>query len=92
MSCFYLYQYQWAAVTQSDMDCMESIILHSTLFCDCTLHCCLCVIASPVEGFIKVARDRYDFSPEQSLGILYWFDYDVSKALNELAKYTPFEG
>ena len=48
--------------------------------------------ASPVEGFIKVARDRYDFSPEQALGILYWFDYDVSKALNELTKYTPFEG
>ena len=39
-----------------------------------------------------MAQDRYDFSPEQALGILYWFGYDVSRALSELPKYTPFEG
>ena len=39
-----------------------------------------------------MAQDRYDFSAEQALGILYWFDYDISKALSELPKYMPFEG
>ena len=45
-----------------------------------------------VDGFVKVAHDHFNFSNEQALGILFWFNYDISKALAELKNYSPFEG
>ena len=45
-----------------------------------------------VDGFLEVARDHYNFSHEQALGLLFWFNYDISNALAELKNYSPFEG
>jgi hypothetical protein len=44
-----------------------------------------------VDGFLEVARDHYNFSHEQALGLLFWFNYDISNALAELKNYSPFE-
>ena len=45
-----------------------------------------------MEEFLKIAYDRCNYSNEQALGLLFMFQYDMTKALSELQNYVPFEG
>jgi hypothetical protein len=42
-----------------------------------------------VEEYLNTARDKYQYSGEQALGLLYWHRYEVSKALHDLGNFTP---
>lgn len=42
-----------------------------------------------VENYLGIARDKYQYSGEQALGLLFWHRYDVNKALQDLGNFTP---
>ncbi|CAG7719933.1 unnamed protein product [Allacma fusca] len=42
-----------------------------------------------IEQYLSVARDKYQYSGEQALGLLFWHRYDISRALHDLGNFTP---
>jgi len=47
---------------------------------------------SVLDQFVKTAKGKYGYNIEQALGMLFWHNYDVKQALEDLANYTPFTG
>ena len=45
-----------------------------------------------VENYLRLAKDRYGYTPDQSLGMLYYHSYDIAKAVNDLANFCPLKG
>ena len=39
--------------------------------------------------YLVVAKDKFNYSGEQALGLLYWHRYDIPKALQDLGNFTP---
>jgi len=42
-----------------------------------------------IEKYLETSREKYQYSGEQSLGLLYWHRYDVQRALQDLGNFTP---
>ncbi len=45
-----------------------------------------------VENYLRLAKDRYGYTPDQSLGMLYYHSYDITKAVTDLANFCPLKG
>lgn len=45
-----------------------------------------------LDQFVKTAKDKYGYTIEQALGMLFWHKYDVKLAMDDLVNYTPFTG
>lgn len=44
---------------------------------------------SKIEEYITLARDKYGYTVEQALGMLFWHKHDLEKAALDLANFTP---
>ncbi|OXA60761.1 REST corepressor [Folsomia candida] len=42
-----------------------------------------------IERYLEISRDKYQYSGEQALGLLFWHRYDVEKSLQDLGNFTP---
>jgi hypothetical protein len=42
-----------------------------------------------VENFVQVAREKYGFSTEQALGLVFWHRYDLDLAAQDLTNFHP---
>jgi len=42
-----------------------------------------------IEEYISMAREKYQYTGEQALGLLYWHRYDVKKSTQDLGNFTP---
>lgn len=42
-----------------------------------------------VEEYISMAKEKYQYTGEQALGLLYWHRYDVARATQDLGNFTP---
>uniref|UniRef100_T2M3G8 REST corepressor 3 n=1 Tax=Hydra vulgaris TaxID=6087 RepID=T2M3G8_HYDVU len=42
-----------------------------------------------LEEYLTTAKDKYGYSIEQALGMLFWHKYDVDKAKDDLKNFTP---
>jgi hypothetical protein len=45
---------------------------------------------SKIEEYVALAKDRYGYNVEQSLGMLFWHKHDLIKAVTDLVNFTPF--
>lgn len=45
-----------------------------------------------VEGYLKLAKDQYNYNIDQALGMLYYHSYDVTKSLADLPNFCPLQG
>jgi len=43
-----------------------------------------------LEQFIRIAKGTYGYNKEQALGLLFWHRYDMDRAIQDLANFTPF--
>ena len=43
-----------------------------------------------LESFVSLAKEKYNYSLEQAMGMLYWHKYDVVAAREDLCNFTPF--
>lgn len=43
-----------------------------------------------VREFLHIAHEKYNYNPEQALGVLYWHKYDLECAMSDLANYLPY--
>lgn len=43
-----------------------------------------------VKDYISVANSKYNYNPEQALGVLYWHKYNFEHAFSDLANYLPY--
>lgn len=48
------------------------------------------IILIKVEDFIRLAKEKYKYNLEQSLGFLYWHKYDIKRTLSDMPNYTPY--
>lgn len=42
-----------------------------------------------VNEFILLAKEKYGYNSEQAMGMLYWHNYDLEKAIGDLPNFTP---
>ena len=45
-----------------------------------------------VENYLLLAKDRYGYGIDQALGMLYYHNYDITKAVTDLANFCPLKG
>ena len=45
-----------------------------------------------VENYLQLAKDQYGYSVDQALGMLYYHNYDTTKAVTDLANFCPLKG
>eukprot|EP00092_Neocalanus_flemingeri_P000026 GFUD01000026.1.p1 GENE.GFUD01000026.1~~GFUD01000026.1.p1 ORF type:complete len:394 (-),score=106.37 GFUD01000026.1:174-1355(-) len=43
-----------------------------------------------LDKFIHIAKETYGYNAEQALGMLFWHEHDMDRALLDLANFTPF--
>lgn len=43
-----------------------------------------------VDEYISLAKDKYGYSAEQALGMLFWHKHNIEKSLADLPNFTPF--
>jgi len=43
-----------------------------------------------MDEFIAIAHKKYGFSADQALGILFWHEHDLTRAMEDLDNFTPF--
>eukprot|EP00092_Neocalanus_flemingeri_P015918 GFUD01017235.1.p1 GENE.GFUD01017235.1~~GFUD01017235.1.p1 ORF type:complete len:360 (-),score=113.32 GFUD01017235.1:130-1209(-) len=44
-----------------------------------------------LDKFIQTAKEKFGYNGEQAMGLLFWHKYDVDRALQDLANFTPFQ-
>ncbi|CAL8099740.1 unnamed protein product [Orchesella dallaii] len=42
-----------------------------------------------IETYISMAKERFQYTGEQALGLLYWHRYDIQRATQDLGNFTP---
>jgi hypothetical protein len=42
-----------------------------------------------VEEYVLVAKERYGYTVEQALGMLFWHGYNFDKALTDIVNFEP---
>merc|ERR1712226_119087 len=45
---------------------------------------------SKLDEYIQVSKEKYGYNAEQALGMLFWHKYDLDRAIQDLANFTPF--
>ena len=45
-----------------------------------------------MENYLLLAKDRYGYGVDQALGMLYYHNYDITKAVTDLANFCPLKG
>ena len=43
-----------------------------------------------VDEYIQVSKEKYGYNAEQALGMLFWHNHDLDRAIQDLANFTPF--
>lgn len=43
-----------------------------------------------VREYLHIAQEKYNYNPEQALGVLYWHKFDLECAMADLANYLPY--
>lgn len=46
-------------------------------------------IVCSVEEYISMAKEKFQYTGEQALGLLYWHRYDIERATQDLGNFTP---
>lgn len=44
-----------------------------------------------IDEYINLAKERYHYTCEQALGLLFWHKHDLSKAVMDLPNFTPLK-
>jgi len=42
-----------------------------------------------IEEYISMAKEKFQYTGEQALGLLYWHRYDIQRATQDLGNFTP---
>lgn len=45
-----------------------------------------------MDNYLRLAKDRYGYTADQALGMLYYHHYDITKAVTDLANFCPLKG
>ncbi|XP_071832778.1 REST corepressor 1-like isoform X2 [Apostichopus japonicus] len=48
------------------------------------------ILDAKLDEYISLAKDKYGYSAEQALGMLFWHKHNVEKSLADLPNFTPF--
>merc|ERR1711935_337054 len=49
-----------------------------------------CPSIGNVDEYIQISKEKYGYNAEQALGMLFWHKHDLDRAIQDLAKFTPF--
>lgn len=43
-----------------------------------------------MNEYLNLSVDKFHYSEEQALGMLYWLEFNIEKAMEEMPNFTPF--
>lgn len=47
------------------------------------------MVHDTVDDYVNLAKEKYNYNMEQSLGMLCWHKFDLKTALADLPNFTP---